>query len=148
MNNHHTKLKGDVGLAAVIKDLTTKGFYVSIPISENAPFDLIASDKTCYRIQVKTRSTYRGVVEVQFKTSWADKNGVHYLKYADDDFDVLAIYALNEDKCLYFKNGSKASISLRFTPPKNNQKSGVRMWSDFQVFPPSETIRDAPKDEV
>ncbi|MCI0396778.1 MAG: group I intron-associated PD-(D/E)XK endonuclease [Chloroflexi bacterium] len=147
MNKHHTKLKGDIGLAAVIKDLVSKGFFVSIPISENAPFDLIATDIHSYRVQVKTRSTYRGAVEVQFKTSWADKNGVHYSHYGRDDFDVLAIYAIDEDKCLYVENGEGKSVTIRFNLPKNSQTSGVRMWHEFRAFPPSETIRGAPKDQ-
>ena len=40
-NTHHTKLKGDIAVAAVIFDLTKKGYIVSEPMSENAPYDLI-----------------------------------------------------------------------------------------------------------
>lgn len=146
MNSHHTKLKGDIGLTAVIKDLTRRGFYVSLPINESAPFDLIASAQQSYRVQVKTRSSRKGTVEVQLKTSWADRNGTHFNHYAIDDFDVLAIYALNEDKCLYFKPEDNQCITIRFEDSRNGQVSGINMWCDFQDFPPSETIRDAPKD--
>lgn len=147
MKTHHTKLKGDIGLTAIIKDLTLRGYYISLPINESAPFDLIATNYSSYRVQVKTRSTYRGAVEVQFKRSWADKKGNHYTLYTEDDFDVLAIYAVDEDKCLYFKNLGTASVTIRFNLPKNHQIQGVRMWYDFQEFPPSETIRDAPNDQ-
>jgi hypothetical protein len=147
VNRHHTKQKGDIGLTAVIKDLTVRGYFISLPITENAPFDLIASDlKDNYRIQVKARSSRNGTVEVQLKTSWADKTGSHYARYSEDDFDILAVYALDEDKCLYIKNDGEKSITIRFSKPKNNQQSRVNVWQDFQLFPPSETIRDAPKD--
>ena len=146
LNKHHTKLKGDVGLSAIIKDLTIKGYFVSIPVSENAPFDLIASDDhTNYRVQVKARSVYRGAVEIQFRTSWADRHGTHYTRYAVADFDVLAIYVLDDDRCMYFKPKGELSVTIRLEEPLNNQSSGVRTWREFQSFPPSETIRDTPK---
>ena len=148
MNSHHTKLKGDIGLISVVKDLISRGFYVSLPISENTPFDLIASDqKVNYRVQVKARSLRKGSLEVQFRTSWNDKAGTHYSRYANDDFDVLAVYAIEEDVCLYLTRGKAKSITIRFETAKNNQKSGVNNWFDFRSFPPSETIRGAPKDE-
>ena len=147
MNRHHTKQKGDIGLTAVIKDLTIRGYFISLPITENSPFDLIASDqRDNYRVQVKARSSQNGTVEIQLKTSWADKTGSHYTHYTREDFDILAVYALDEDKCVYIKNEGEKSITIRFASPKNNQQSGVNVWQDFQLFPPSETIRDAPKD--
>jgi len=147
MNRHHTKLKGDIGLVSVVKDLVKRGFYISLPISENAPFDLIASDQNAnYRVQVKARSIRNGSLEVQFRTSWTDKSGTHYSGYSNDDFEVLAVYAIEEDVCLYLPNDRSKSVTIRFETAKNNQKSGVNRWLDFCTFPPSETIRGAPKD--
>lgn len=42
MVRHHTKDKGDLGVAKAHADLVTKGFYVLFPTTEHAPFDLVA----------------------------------------------------------------------------------------------------------
>jgi hypothetical protein len=50
-----TSDKGDIAVAKVIADLTSKGIKVAIPISAHLPFDLIAisSDNKLCRIQIK-----------------------------------------------------------------------------------------------
>lgn len=148
MNTHHTKQKGDLGVIAVAKDLIQKGFFVSLPLTENAPFDLIASSqKNDYRVQVKSCSAKNGSVSVDLRGSWADQYGVHTGLYDLDDFEVLAVYVLERDICLYFSFAGEKSVCIRLDEPKNNQKLGVKMWSEYLSFPPSETIRDAPKAE-
>lgn len=53
--------KGTLGLIAAISDLTKKDFIVSLPISEHAPFDLVASkDGVSYTVQVKYRRLRAG----------------------------------------------------------------------------------------
>ena len=55
-NTHHTKLKGDIVVAAVIFDLTKKGYIVSEPMSENAPYDLICDtgvDSFVYKLSTE-----------------------------------------------------------------------------------------------
>ena len=72
-NTHHTKLKGDTAVAAVIFDLTKKGYIISEPMSENAPYDLICDTGTeLLRIQVK----YRASGIVPYKNSWSDKTEI------------------------------------------------------------------------
>lgn len=39
---HHTKDKGDLGVAKAHADLTAQGFMVLMPLTEHAPFDLVA----------------------------------------------------------------------------------------------------------
>ena len=41
---HHTKSKGDLGVAKAYCDLVEKGFIVLFPTTEHAPFDLVAYD--------------------------------------------------------------------------------------------------------
>lgn len=38
MGRHHTKDKGDLGVAKAHADLVGKGFYVLFPATEHAPF--------------------------------------------------------------------------------------------------------------
>ncbi len=42
MVRHHTKDKGDLGVAKVHADLASQGFTVLFPATEHAPFDLVA----------------------------------------------------------------------------------------------------------
>lgn len=41
---HHTKEKGDVGVAKAIADLSIKGFKILTPLTEHLPFDLVVYD--------------------------------------------------------------------------------------------------------
>ena len=51
---HHTKNKGDLGVAKAYGDLVEKGFVILFPATEHAPFDLVAYDGSRFvRIQVK-----------------------------------------------------------------------------------------------
>lgn len=62
---HHTKDKGDVGVAKAYCDLVEKGYIVLFPSTEHAPFDLVAYDGSKFiRIQVKYRSAVEGCLQV------------------------------------------------------------------------------------
>jgi hypothetical protein len=58
---HHTKSKGDLGVAKAYCDLVEKGYIVLFPATKHAPFDFVAYDgKRFIRIQVKYRRTVNG----------------------------------------------------------------------------------------
>ena len=86
MVRHHTKDKGDLGVAKTLLDLTEKGYVVFTPlITEHLPFDLVAYDFiNFYKIQVKYREN--GVISDS--TSWNDINGNHKKFYKKNDFDL------------------------------------------------------------
>ncbi len=42
MTQHHTKNSGNLGVFEVQVDLHEKGYVVSVPLTEHAPFDLVA----------------------------------------------------------------------------------------------------------
>jgi hypothetical protein len=49
---HHTKDKGDIGVAHAIADLADQGFVVLTALCEHAPFDLVAyRDGTFARVE-------------------------------------------------------------------------------------------------
>lgn len=78
MGRHHTKDKGDLGVAKAHADLVGKGYYVLFPATEHAPFDLVAyAAGTFHRIQVKYRSARAGAVRLNFRSTWADRHGAH-----------------------------------------------------------------------
>ena len=54
---HHTKEKGDLGVLKAQLDLFEKGFLILNPVTEHAPFDIVAyKDREFKRIQVKYKS--------------------------------------------------------------------------------------------
>ena len=89
---HHTKYKGDIGLARVISDLIEKGYVPCIPLSEHQPYDLVVVlDKgVTVKLQVKYAALKKnGSVEVRFRRNWSDKNGTHSEAYKEKEFDFL-----------------------------------------------------------
>lgn len=93
---HHTKNKGDLGVAKVIADLSEKGFDILTPlITEHLPFEY--KEQTFLRFQVK----YRLKGDVPKKTTWNDKNGTHSTNYNINDFDYFAIYLPSVNKVCY-----------------------------------------------
>lgn len=71
MAQHHTKTTGDLGVLKAQLDLYQRGYIVSIPLTEHAPFDLvITKGRVSKTVQVKARSLSKdGVLEVRFRSS-------------------------------------------------------------------------------
>ena len=134
---HHTKNKGDLGVAKAYCDLVEKGYLVLFPSTEHAPFDLVAYDGNKFvRIQVKYRSAVKGVLQINLINWWADKNGSHGRKVDKRQIDVVCVYCPNTDKCYYFKSvGVNLSVTLRLVAPKNNQSKKVRFADDYTGVP-------------
>ena len=73
---HHTKLKGDVGVTFIVHDLTKKGYHVCLPITEHAPYDLIATrNDVVKRIQVKFREATKGCLVTNLFNAWGNTKG-------------------------------------------------------------------------
>jgi hypothetical protein len=137
MRKHHTKNKGDLGVLKCQADLMEKGFLPCVPCSEHSNFDLVAyqSGGKFYRIQVKYREIKNGKVEVSFKSSWADKNGIHEQKWDKQEIDLVCVFCPDTNKCYYFDpNNYGKSLALRFDKPKHNL-SRVHFASDFETIP-------------
>lgn len=132
VNTHHTKLKGDIAVAAVILDLTKKGYIISEPMSENAPYDLICdTGNKLLRIQVK----YRQDGKIPYRTSWADKNGSHTKDIDTSKIDYFAL--VNEDYSLIcYPLAIMAGMSIRFKHPSKDSKfySKYHYYEDYLTF--------------
>ena len=127
MVRHHTKDKGDLGVAKVHADLVSKGFTVLFPATEHAPFDLVAySGGEFHRLQVKYRSARAGAVTVKFRSMWTDRNGTHMTPTDKGAIDAVCIYCPETDDCYYVRPAEHgASVTLRITPSRNGQRQGV-----------------------
>jgi hypothetical protein len=137
-NSHHTKRDGDKGVYKSILDLHEKGYIVNDPLTEHAPFDLIIwRDCEAKTVQVKYRTkNKRGVVEVLFRRTQWNTDGSYNEDIDKDPIDLYCVYCPDTDECYYFDPDQFGkSISLRIDEPKNNQKKGVNMASDFKQVP-------------
>jgi PD-(D/E)XK endonuclease len=134
---HHTKSKGDLGVAKAYCDLVEKGFIVLFPATEHAPFDLVSYDGNRFvRIQVKYRRAVRGSVHVPMKSWWADRNGSHGKQVDKSQVDVFCVYCPDTDKCYYFKpDNVKTCFSIRVAPSKNNQAKNINFADDYTWTP-------------
>ncbi len=140
MKTHHTKNKGDIGVLKVQADLVTQGWTILVPQTEHAPFDIVVyKDKVFKRVQVKYRSIdNKGTLTVAFKSYWSNKSGVQFSKQDISEIDLVAIYCPEIDKCCYIDSSEITegnTLCLRVEIPKNNQKTGIRMFSDYCQVP-------------
>jgi hypothetical protein len=137
MKIHHTKNKGDLGVAKAHCDLVEKGYMVLFPTTEHAPFDLVAYDGIKFiRIQVKYRSAVNGSVQIRLENWWADRNGSHGMPIDKNQVDVFCVYCPDTDKCYYFKpENIKTYFSLRIETPKNNQLKRINLAENFTRVP-------------
>jgi len=139
MRPHHTKNKGDLGVLHAKVDLAEKGYRLLLPLSEHEPFDLVAyKDETFLRVQVRYRTMVKGYIAVPFRTSWADRNGSHTLKLDKSSVDVFCVYCPDTRTC-YYVDPQKAGVTmlLRVTAPRNGQRKGIHLASDFTQIPES-----------
>ena len=137
MKIHHTKNKGDLGVAKAHCDLVEKGYMILFPTTEHAPFDLVAYDGIKFiRIQVKYRRAVNGSVQIRLENWWADRNGSHGKPIDKSQIDVFCVYCPDTDKCYYFKpENIKTYFSLRIEAPKNNQSKNINFDEDFARVP-------------
>jgi hypothetical protein len=124
---HHTKNKGDLGVAKAFADLVAQGLVVLFPATEHAPFDLVAyDDGTFHRVQVKYRTARSGAVEVAFRSMWADRTGTHSRPMDKAAIDVVCVYCPDTDECYYVRPCDHGgSVTLRLTPSRNGQVAGT-----------------------
>lgn len=126
--SHHTKDKGDLGLAMVIADLTKKKYSVCLPISEHQAFDLIAVNEVgkLSKVQVKYRELKNGTVEVPFRSVYSNGQGARAVINDFTLFDAYAVYCPDVEKVYYYPVslvGNKTSFALlRVHPPKVKSK--------------------------
>lgn len=138
MFNHHTKDKGDLGVLKAKVDLFEQGYLILNPESEHAPFDLVIyKDGVFKTVQVKYRSlNKRGTLEIAFRSSHCNTNGVVNKDVDKEIIDIYAVYCPDTDECYYFDpNQFNKAMVLRVNAPRSNQKVGINFASDFRKIP-------------
>ena len=131
MLKQNTKAIGDLAELKVACDLTEKGYVVSKPIGDNAPYDMIVDfDGKLKRVQVKARSERNHSVAVELRSCM--RNYTH--QYDESEWDILAVYNIDGGQIAYLDwvgIGDNTTVKFRTQLPKNNQKVGVRLFEDY-----------------
>ena len=144
MRPHHTKDKGDVGVAHAIADLADQGFVVLTALCEHAPFDLVAyRDGTFARVQVKYRTlASNGAIKVNFVSSWSDSRGTYHRPIDKQEVDVVCIYCPDTGACYYVDpKAFGMPVSLRISPSGNGQTRNVLIADDYRGVPTAVGVR-------
>ena len=138
MYNHHTKIKGDLGVLKAKLDLFEQGFMILNPETEHAPFDLVTyKNGNFLRVQVKYRTLNKnGVIEIDFRSSYSFSGGAVNKSVDKDQIDLYAIYCPNTDLCYYLNpKNFHQTVSLRVRIPRNNQLKGIHFADNFRKVP-------------
>lgn len=123
----NTKAMGNIGEAKFLCKCVELGIPIYSSFGDNERSDFIIDyDNKLLRIQVKTsgRSPSEGSIIFDLVSSTVHrKNGVKH-KYTIDEVDYFTCYNLLKDEIYLIKNnGNMGTITIRWLPPKNNQKN-------------------------
>ena len=134
---HHTKDKGDIGLSAVIFDLTKNNINVCLPLSEHLPFDLIAINNSgkLNRVSVKYRRSKNNAIAFTLRSCWADKNGTHTKYHNKNDYDSIAFYCPDTQKCYYIRILDVKNRSIYIMIKNNDLKTKSSLFADNLTDP-------------
>lgn len=118
----HTKRLGSYGEMVVASELMKLGYSVFMELADMSKKDLVLEYKgRLLGVQVKTTHKKAGGYQVNLV-----KSGANYKhRYKLDDFDILAIYCIEENTVAWMTIKElveyKSTITLRADTPKNNQ---------------------------
>jgi len=121
-----TNDKGDIGVAAVIADLTSKGIKIALPISSHLPFDLIAisPDYKTSRVSVKYVD---GEESIMLSLRTISACSIEMVRYVNlSHIDAYAAYSPVKKEVYYvnkkeFEN-VKTGLTLRLAESTINDK--------------------------
>lgn len=135
---HITHDKGDVAEAAVILDLTKRGFTVFKPLSQNTYADVvILKDNRLETVQIKYVSQYEGKIQIPLRKQSSNTKEIRETyKYNQTPLDWIAAYCPDPEAVIYIPRHEWESngvlINIRIAQPKNGQTKGVRLYTDYQ----------------
>lgn len=118
-------------------DLREKGYILLQPMTEHAPFDLVAYKAERFlRVQVKYRAAVNGAITLPFVSSWADRHGTHSVPVDKSAIDVVCLYCPDTRQCYYLDPlAFRKKVVLRVDPPRNFQQKRIIWAKDLTHIP-------------
>lgn len=125
---------------AVALDLRRRGYRVSFPYGEDSDYDLIVDRLgSLERVQVKYTRSDGHVIEIECRSHSLTKGKVKATKhYTAAMIEWIAAYDVTSDRCYYVPAAllgeGRTMLSLRLTPPRNNQLLRIRRAEEFTTI--------------
>lgn len=132
----NTRELGDIGLLKVATKLTELRIPVSIPITDNLRYDLIADyKKTLKRVQVKNVKSHYGYIDIRVVSTNYEKGKWVNKEY--DNIEWLIAYCRSNNKFYLFYlediKQYKGVIRLRIAPTLNNQVKKINYAKNYEL---------------
>lgn len=130
----NTKERGDISTAMVTAALLRNGETVLTPYGDRLRYDLVLDRNGKFlRIQVKTGRIKAGAVRFKTCSSYAHRGKKD--KDYREDADCFGVYCPDNGKVYLvpvIEVGRREGV-LRVEETKNNQTTGIRLGSDFEL---------------
>jgi hypothetical protein len=142
MEGRTPKDAGDLSNAMVLAAILKAGYPVLVPFGDDQRYDLVMDvHGDLKKIQSKTGRVKDGSVRFDVCSSY-----VHVGRGKKDyhgEVDFFGVYCPETDTVYMVPIGEvgKRQANLRLEPPRNNQRKGIRLASDY-VFPKPSTTLD------
>jgi hypothetical protein len=125
----NTKQQGDIGVAMAIAYYTSQGHVVSVPLTDNARYDLLVEiDEEFVRVQCKCTgySSPYGSFIVSLRTNGGNRSGQTVKKISKDECDQLFVHVLAGDNYIFFPDefDDKSTLVLHSGYDKNKVAIG------------------------
>lgn len=131
----NSKQKGNLTELQCLAAFTKLGYTVSIPYGDCARYDFIVDiNKHLYRIQCKTSSLKEdGVYMFSCRSTASNYSRTASRSYSVDEIDFFATIINEQCYLIPIHETGGRDKTLRFIPPKNNQKAGVSFAKDYEI---------------
>ena len=135
INMSITNQKGYIGEQAFALEAAKRGYWVA-QMPQDCPYDFILDkrDGNLIRVQVKYRSLQlNGTISLRLKNG-ARSNRANY---SSNNIDMFAVYVAEKEETFLIPISEiqdMDEISIRVEPPKNNQKKGVRLIQELNIW--------------
>lgn len=132
----NSKNVGNIGEAKTLAKFVELGIPVYIPFGDNEKADLVAEfNGKLNKIQCKTsvKLGRNNSIVVNAVSTYSNSHSTITTRYSQDDADYFSIYNVETDTLVLFPNNGKyrGKISIRVTPPLNNQRKDINFAEDF-----------------
>ena len=135
-----TNAKGAIACAVFDKRAVERGGIVSVP-SLDARYDRILDlAGQLFRVQAKYCDRVSSRSQGAFHVDLASYGSGRLLSnsYSSSDVDAVVVYLPSVDALCWLSPDDfegKSTLTLRIAPPKNGQRAGVRLYTDYLWAP-------------
>lgn len=132
-----TRFKGEVARMAVMSRALEKGWVPSIPLVEQARYDVILDDgRQRHRVQIKYTDTHHANAENSYYVNLRRHNRgtVRYRMYTAAEVDAVIVYVAAHKTLCWFPPcvfDNTQGLLIRTKPAKNGQRKGCLFAEDF-----------------